>query len=196
MPFLTRRVVEAFPLPFDPCSPEGLAARWVRWVAAARADRNPIADATGEDAAANQPSDVFFLAGSYGERLTRRCVVPTGHDLFVPAFCATQRRPAGPPELVDGAHGSVAVDRTSVGADWIATPVPFLVSGVRLNLMTGRRTPVPMTACGWWKQVPALPPGEHEVHVLGGDGHGVTIDVRYQLLVHAAGARPPGEVSR
>jgi hypothetical protein len=188
MPFLSRRIVEASPLPFDPCSPEGLAARWVRWVAAARADRNPIADETGADAAANQPSDVFFLAGSYGERLTRRCTVPAGHDLFVPAFCATQRRPAGPPEDVDGAYGSIAVDGQPLQADWIATPVPFLVSGVRLNLVTGRRKPVPMTTWGWWKQVPALPPGEHEVHAVGGDGHGLTVDVRYRLLVHAAGS--------
>jgi hypothetical protein len=193
MPFLTRRIVEPQPLPFDPCSPEGLAARWVRWVAAARADHNPIADETGADAAANQPSDVFFLAGSYGETLTRRCTVPAGHDLFVPAFCATQRRPAGPPPArVDDTYGSVAVDGASLQADWIATPVPFLVSGVRLNLVTGRRTPVPMTTWGWWKQVPALPPGEHEVHAVGGDGQGLTVDVRYRLLVRAPGCAPRG----
>jgi hypothetical protein len=196
MPFLVRRVVDASPLPYDPCSPEGLAARWVQWVAAARPHRNPIADETGEDAAANQPSDVFFLAGSYGERLTRRCVVPVGRDLFVPTFCDSARNPEGPPEPADGAHGSVAVDGTSLGADWIATPVPFLVSGVRLNPMTGRRTPVPMTTWGWWKQVPALPPGEHDLHLVGGDGHGSVVDVRYRLLIHATGSAPRGCVSR
>ncbi|WP_369137355.1 hypothetical protein [Modestobacter versicolor] len=183
MPFLTRRPAEVAPLPFHPSSPEGLAARWVQWVAAARVDLNPIADETGENAAANQPTDVFFLAGSYGERLTRRCVVPAGRDLFVPAFCTFEKKPAGPPEPMPGAHGSIAVDGVPAEPDWIATPVPFLVSGARLNPMTGRTKPVPMTTSGLWKLVPALPPGPHEVHVTGGDGHGFVLDVRYELLV-------------
>ncbi|MBB3675863.1 hypothetical protein [Modestobacter versicolor] len=190
MPFLSRRTTEVAPLPFDPRSPEGLAARWVQWVAAARADKNPIADETGEDAAANQPSDVFFLAGSYGERLVRRCVVPAGRDLFIPAFCNFERNPDGPPQPIESAHGSIAVDGAPLEADWISTPVPFLVSGARLNLMTGRTKPVPMTTWGLWKLIPALPQGQHEVHAVGGDGHGFVVDVRYELLVNAPSSVP------
>ena len=192
MPLVTRRTTEITSLPFDPRSPEGLAARWVQWVAAARVDKDPVADATGVDAAANQPSDVFFLAGSYGERLVRRCVVPAGRDLFLPAFCHVERSAGRPPEPLDGAHGALSVDGMPVEPDWIATSAPFLVSGVRLNLITGRTRPVLMTTWGWWKQVPALAPGKHEVHVVGGDGHGLTVDVRYHLLVPAPGSAPWG----
>ncbi len=75
------------PLPFPPASTEGLAARWVRWVAAAGPWRTPLADATGEDAARNQPLDVWFLAGTTGGAERRHIAVPPRTPLFGPAFC-------------------------------------------------------------------------------------------------------------
>jgi len=190
MPFLTRPPVEVAPLPFDPRSPEGLAARWVQWVAAARVHKNPVADETGEDAADNQPTDLFFLAGSYGERVVRRCVVPAGRELFMPLFNVFLRNPDGPPPAPDREHGSIAVDGAPLEPDWIATPVPFMVSGTRLNGVTGRTKAVPMTTYGLWKLLAPLAPGEHEVHATGGDGYGSAVDVRYQLLVHVPGSVP------
>ena len=190
MPFLTRRPAEAPPLPYGPRSPEGLAARWVQWVAAARVDKNPIADMTGEDAAANQPGDVWFLAGSYGEPVVRRCAVPAGRELFLPLFNQFARKPDEAPPGLDRAHGSVAVDGVPLEPAWIATPEPFLVAGARLNAMTGRSKPVPMTTWGLWKLIDPLAAGEHEVHVTGGDGYGFVVDVRYHLLVHVPASVP------
>lgn len=49
---------QAAPLPYDPQSPEGLAARWTRWVAGLGPMHNPVSDRTGADAAIDQPDDV------------------------------------------------------------------------------------------------------------------------------------------
>jgi hypothetical protein len=190
MPFLSRRPAEVPPLPFDPRSPEGLAARWVQWVAAARVDKNPIADQTGEDAAANQPGDVFFLAGSFGEELERRCVVPAGRELFMPLFNMFVSNPDEPVPAPDREYGSIAVDGVPLDPDWIATPTPFLVTGARFNGMTGRTKPVPMVTWGLWKLIAPLAPGEHEVHATGGDGYGFAVDVRYRVLVNDPSSVP------
>lgn len=191
MPFLSRRRAadEVAELPYDPCSPQGLAARWVRWAAAASAASNPIADETGEDASANQPEDVWFLAGSYGGQVRRQCVVPAGRDLFLPVFNLWDTG-GGDPPVVDGAYGSLAVDGLPLPPDVIATPVPFTVRGAALNGVTMRRRPKQVTVWGLWKLVPAPAPGHHEVHVVAGDGAGFTLDVAYRLFVSPPGTGP------
>lgn len=186
MSFFSRKgsgAVPAAELPYDPRSPEGLAARWVQWVAAAGPLKNPVADETGEHAAVNQPDDVWFLAGSYGEQLQRRCVVPPGRDLFLPAFNMWHAGADGPPPIMERASGTVVVDGTLLEPDVIATPVPFTVAGARLNGVTRSKRAVPTTVWGLWKLIPALAPGEHQVRAAGGDGYGFRVDVTYQLTV-------------
>lgn len=194
MSFLSRKSAEAegSALPYDPRSPEGLAARWVQWVASAGPVRNPLEDDTGEYAAHNQPDDVWFLAGSYGKRMERRCVVPGGRDLFLPTFTMWFWPADGPPQPVEGVSGSLAVDGVPLEPEVIATPVPFTVAGARVNGVTQRRKPVPVTVWGLWKLVPALPVGEHVVRAVGGDGHSFTVDVTYRLLVGGTVPLYPG----
>lgn len=187
MSFLSRKGSGAEPaLPYDPRSPEGLAARWVQWVASAGPLKNPVADETGEHAALNQPDDVWFLAGSYGEQVQRRCVVPVGRDLFLPVFNMWHVGADGPPEVMDRASGTLVVDGKTVSPDVISTPVPFTVAGARFNGVTRSRKGVPTTVWGLWKLVPALSPGQHELRAVGGDGYGFTVDVSYRLTVSDA----------
>ena len=175
------RTVDVAALPYDPRSPEGLAARWVQWVAAAPWHKNPVDDRTGEVAAANQPDDVWFLAGSYGETLRRRCTVPPGRELFVPVFSMWHPGADGPPPVVDRAFGSLVVDGVAHDPEVIGTPFPFPVTGGFFNGVTGRRRAVPVTVWGLWSLVPALGPGGHELRVVGGDGYGFSVDVTYEL---------------
>jgi hypothetical protein len=185
MPLLSRRSRSDVPeLPDDPRSPEGLAARWVRWVAAGGMD-DPIEDRTGEFAAANQPDDVFFLAGSYGKVVQRSCFVPAGRDLFVPLVTLWHKKPAGPPPVPVGAYGSLAVDGVPLEPREIGTPVPFVVAGSAMNSVTLRTKPVPVTVWGLWGLVPALPIGGHELRALGGFEGGFAVDVAYRLTVSA-----------
>src|SRR3954467_5116502 len=85
-------------LPYPPASPEGLAARWVRWVAGIGPMHNPIGDTTGADAGLNQPDDVWFLAGTFGDDVERRCNVPTDRPLFLPVFNMWHVPADGPPQ--------------------------------------------------------------------------------------------------
>jgi hypothetical protein len=182
------------PLPYEPSSPEGLAARWVQWVAASGPVKNPIEDATGEHAAENQPDDVWFLAGTYGKRHERKCFVPAGRDLFLPVLNMWFYPVDGAPEAEELAlvreHGSasLSIDGAVQELDEIVTPVPFVVAGARLNGVTNSRKPTPTTVWGLWKRVPALPPGEHTLWAVGAFDGGFTVDVTYRLLVAPAPA--------
>ena len=191
MSFLSRRSSSEAPaLPYDPRSPEGLAARWVQWVAAAGPLKNPVADETGEHAAGNQPDDVWFLAGSYGERVERRCAVPAGRDLFLPAFNMWHVGGDGPPPVMERASGTVVLDGQLIEPDVIATPVPFTVAGARLNGVTRTKRAVPTTVWGLWTLIPALSPGQHQLRATGGDGYGFSVDVSYRLLVSVTDGQP------
>jgi hypothetical protein len=192
VPFLTRRSVEVAPLPYDPRSPQGLAARWLQWVASAGLDESPIDDRTGEKGAANQPSDVWFLAGCRGGQVERRIAVPGGRDLFFPVinwWFRAGRAPDMSPVL-QCAHGSVVVDGVPLEPDVIETREPFVVAGARFNDITLRTRPRSIVTSGLWRSVPALGPGEHELRILAGDGFAMNLDVRYQLLVTAPGPLP------
>ena len=196
MPLFSRRPVAAEPpeLPYDPLSPEGLAARWVRWAAAFPGERGPIADSTGEFASGNQPPDVWFLAGSYGDRVSRRCGVPAGRPLFLPVFNMWQWPARGPQEPVADAYGSLEVDGVAVPPDLITTPTPFGVAGAPGNGVTGKTKIVPTTVWGLWKHLPPLAAGRHEVHMVGGDGHGFVVDVTYLLdVASGCSTSPAGE---
>jgi hypothetical protein len=188
MSFLSRKAPadELPPLPYDPRSPEGLAARWVQWVAAAGPLANPVEDEDGRHAAANQPDDVWFLAGTPGKRMQRSCAVPLGRDLFLPIVNFWEWPATGRVTVAEDATGSLVVDGVPLELEVIGTPVPFPVAGARLNGVTGRRKPVPVSVWGLWKLVPALPPGEHHLQGVGTDGHGFTVDVSYRLLVSPA----------
>ena len=192
MPFVIRRSVAASPLPYDPCSPQGLAARWVQWVAAAGLDESPIDDETGAHGAANQPTDVWFLAGCRGGRVQRRVAVPGGRDLFFPVINWWFRADRAPElsAVLERVHGSVIVDGVPMEPEPIVTPEPFTVTGARFNDVTLRTRPRQIVTTGLWTSVPAPGPGEHEVHLVADDGEDVTLDVRYQLLVTVPRSTP------
>ncbi|GAA0801093.1 hypothetical protein [Spirilliplanes yamanashiensis] len=175
-----RRTREAAPLPWPGDSLPGLAARWVRWAAAAGPASNPIADATGADAHRNQPGDVFFLAGTYGETVTRRCTVPAGVPLFFPLVNRWAPPAAGNPEMY-GASGDATVDGRFLAAEEVFTAEPFEVAGALRNGVTGTRKPVAMRVWGLWARAEPLAPGGHEVRLRGRAGRDFLVDVTYEL---------------
>jgi hypothetical protein len=174
---------EAAPLPYPPASREGLAARWVRWVAGFGLRRNPVRDRTGAAAGANQPDDVWFLAGTFGGEVERRCVVPSGRPLFLPSFNMWHRNAEGPPPHLPRAFGTLVVDEAPFELDVIATPVPFEVAGARMNPVTLTRKPVPTTVWGLWRRLEPLAAGRHTLRFTGGDGYGFTVSAVYHLEV-------------
>ncbi|NUT34111.1 MAG: hypothetical protein HOV79_13675 [Hamadaea sp.] len=182
MPLFSRTRVAA-ELPYPPHSPEGLAARWVRWVAAAGPVRNPVADETGDFAGLGQPDDVWFLAGTFGGDVERRCAIPARRSLFFPLFNIWYDDPDGPPHPERDAVGTLTVDGARFTPDVIATPRPFEVAGVFRNPVTGTRQPIAVTVWGLWKRLDPLPPGRHEVRFSGSDGHDFNVSATYHLTV-------------
>jgi hypothetical protein len=171
------------PLPYPPTSAEGLAARWVQWAASSPIARNPISDKTGKWAAANQPDDVWFLAGTFGGPAERQCAVPAGRPLFLPAFNMWEW-PSRTPTAVPSAYGNLTVDGVPTELDVIGTPEPFQVKGALLNPVTRMPRGINVTVWGIWRRLDPLAPGEHVVEFDGGDGYGFTVGpVIYRLTV-------------
>ncbi|GAB3831388.1 hypothetical protein ACFPIJ_29950 [Dactylosporangium cerinum] len=168
--------------PYEPGSPEGLAARWVQWVAASGPFRNPVADDTGRHAHRNQPGDVWFLAGSFGGAVERRCIIPGGRPLFFPAFNMWCPNGTHIPPL-PRATGEAYVDDEPHPVEVIDAAELFEVRGVFRNPVTGRRGAVGMRVWGLWATVAPLAPGQHQVRFHGTDGHGFRVSATYDLVV-------------
>jgi hypothetical protein len=173
----------ALPLPYAADSPEGLAARWVRWVAGVGPLRNPVSDESGIYSDIHQPDDVWFLAGTFGDEAQRSSTIPAGRPLFFPAFNMWHVDAEGPPPHLSRAWGTATVDGSAVELNTIATPIPFPVAGARLNPVTRSNKPVAMTVWGLWKRLDPLPAGTHTVQFSGGDGYGFSVTVSYHLTV-------------
>lgn len=173
------------PLPYADDSPEGLAARWVRWAAASNVETNPIADQSGRYASVNQPEDVWFLAGCFGGDVERTCRVPLHRKLFFPVINIWSLGGTAPPRLPK-ATGQLRIDGAEIPLDTIVTPQSFLVKGSRRNPVTGTRSRVPTYVWGLWKLVDPLPPGKHTVHFSGGDGEQFKLNIVYHLTVSQA----------
>lgn len=56
-------------------------------------DISPVRDTTGEHADWNQPDDLWFLAGTYGGRVVRRCAIPADRRVFFPVLNMQHTRP-------------------------------------------------------------------------------------------------------
>ncbi|MBY8870932.1 hypothetical protein K7640_03630 [Micromonospora sp. PLK6-60] len=167
----------------DPALAE-LAARWVAWVAAHRQPVNPIKDGTGRDAGRHQPDDVWFLAGTFGGSVSRRCVVPAGRPLFPPAFCWWQTgRRADPAEPVTGATGHAHLDGVAVPVRAAGSAASFPVRGFFNNVATVWPWPVQVSCWGLWGLVPPPAPGPHRLTFGGRDGGGFWVEAQYELEV-------------
>ncbi|GAA0956848.1 signal protein [Actinocorallia libanotica] len=161
----------------DPAVVQGA---WWSWAAAAPAGRNPVEDETGEHCAVNQPSGMWFLAGTFGGRAVRKCTVPSARNLVAPLVnrIASEQECA---DLLDSATGQLKVDG-------VARPVlrwkgsRITVNGVADNPVTRRAGVFETYGCGLWAETGALEPGRHKVTIRGTDGD-FRIAVDYHLLV-------------
>jgi len=176
---------DAGPLPYPKDSPQGLAARWVRWACSAPKKINPLIDETGQHAGQGQPDDVWFLAGCFGGSVNRSCKIPHGRPIFLPAFNMWTFGADGPPEPVEDAFGYIKVNGKELSTDLIATPKPFNVVGAKGNPVTGNSRKYSAVVYGLWKRLEPLSPGSHEICFGGGDGHGFEVDATYRVTITA-----------
>ncbi|MGW4052694.1 signal protein [Streptomyces sp. NPDC004779] len=167
---------------FTPLRPDDLQSRWWSWAARETEESNPVTDRTGKNCAINQAWDVWFLAGSFGTRVSRTCAVPDDLPLAFPVVntlgdereCATFMAEAEGSVVLDGK--SVAVDRHQV--------MPVSVEGNAGNPATGVDGTLLTKGCGLWAQLPPLEAGRHTLEIRGRSGD-FSLAVNYTLNVRA-----------
>ncbi|AZM90565.1 MULTISPECIES: hypothetical protein [Streptomyces] len=153
-----------------------LAARWWRWALSAPDEESPVGDTTGAYAGWRQPRDVWFLAGTYGGRVVRRCSIPSGRPLFFPVL--NTERAAVPfltrPWRLEVARASAALNSSPLELREFSSK-PFPLRGL------------PHVAWGLWCALEPLPPGQFVLEVEAAAANGFWIDTTYHLTV-----TPPG----
>ncbi|MFF0296090.1 hypothetical protein ACFYST_20355 [Kitasatospora sp. NPDC004614] len=158
----------------DPDRGGKLAARWWKWALSAPEESSPVADRTGEFAGWQQPSDVWFLAGTYGGRVVRRCQIPAGKPLFFPVL-----------NTIRPAFGFSArpwrMEVSRAEADLNGIPLPLREFASR-RFMVGI---FPQVAWGLWGALEPLTPGQYVLAINGTAGD-FEVDTTYHLDVVAS----------
>lgn len=160
---------------------DGIQARWLEWVASQPRGSDPVSDTSGASCGRGQRGDVWLVAGSFGETVTRKCSVPAGTRIAGPALNLW----ATPTDECNAwlAEGVVAVrlDAEDVPVTTIeAESVTF--GGVADNVVSGRAGKVRTTVCGLWFSAGPLSPGEHILSIVGKNGT-FRLNVEYTLTV-------------
>jgi hypothetical protein len=151
-----------------------LAARWWQWALSAPDACSPGRDVTGEFAGWRQPDDVWFLAGTYGGRVVRRCSIPTDRPVFFPVFNTQRTALFWPRPAV------MNVARATAFLNGAALP---------LHEYTSRRFragAVPRVAWGLWSALPPLSPGQYVLEIKADTGDGFWVDTTYHLTAVAS----------
>lgn len=173
-------------------APPSIQAAWWQWAAAEPTATNPVADGTGEHCARNQPADTWFLAGTFGSRVQRRCTVPPGVPLIMPAVNLVGSTERDCSEFMADATGTIEFDGAPVAVERIEhEPITFPAGAG--NPVTGDAGVTEGVGCGLWARIPAPAGGEHTVRIHGTAGT-FEVTAEYVLTVPAsspAASRPP-----
>lgn len=166
----------------------GWAVSWWQWALSVPADRNPLADTTGEFAGESQQGPVWFVGGTFGDTVERSFTVPAGKALFFPVFnwifgaAAFDCDPSVPGvpcvvcDLRDSAAANTdAAEVLDVSVDGVllenvrqyraSSPQPFAIDYPE-NSITGLPAGhyYPNVADGYWLMLAPLTKGTHEIH--------------------------------
>ncbi|MCJ1679357.1 hypothetical protein MTF65_18820 [Streptomyces sp. APSN-46.1] len=149
-----------------------LAARWWQWALSAPEDRSPVGDVTGMHADWRQPRDLWFLAGTYGGRVVRRCAIPSGRPVFFPVL-NTQR---------------VAVPLVTKPWRLEVERAEAYLNGSPLELseFSSKTFPVlgiPRVAWGLWCGLGPLPEGQFVLEIKAAAADSFWVDTTYHLTV-------------
>jgi hypothetical protein len=147
-----------------------LAGRWWKWALSAPDELSPVRDTTGEHAGWNQPDDVWFLAGTYGGRVERRCAVPAGRHLFFPVLNTHHTWEYSQQHLM------MRFQRADASLNGVRLPLREFCGGFRLD--DGERC----LTWGVWGGLEPLAPGHYVLEIQAQSGEFV-VDTAYHLTV-------------
>lgn len=160
-----------------------LQGRWWTWAASSVSDSNPVSDQDGSLCAQGQTAGIWFLAGTFGETVTRSCTVPTAVPVAFPLVNQIGE-PGDCTAFMASARGSASLDGRSLKPDrYEATAVQ--ISAVGGNPITQNAGRFRTEACGLWVQLEPLAPGSHTLSIRGSSGS-FAVSVEYKLQVSAS----------
>ncbi|MFE8005077.1 hypothetical protein [Streptomyces sp. NPDC057418] len=145
-----------------------LAGRWWQWALSAPDDRCPVKDTTGEHAAWGQPDDIWFLAGTYGGHVVRRCAIPSDRPVFFPVLNMQH------PRSYSRVPRSMAVAEAAASLNGVPLPLQEFSA----PFMTG---PTQRYAWGIWGGIEPLAAGQYVLEIKGRSTNGFQVDTTYHL---------------
>jgi hypothetical protein len=177
-----------------------LAGAWWNWAAQFPYATNPIVEQGEVDCSRGQEGPVWFLAGTFGEVVTRQCAIPPGQPLFFAMSNSLFWAPedgATEAEVRAGANaqqdaitmleceidGVVLQDLFSYRVEspeggFVLNDSPLLAD---FGFPPGDRYPA--VADGHWLLIPPLPAGDHVIHFHSEGSFGFVLDVTYAITV-------------
>lgn len=184
--------------PYGVCFPEW-SIRWWRWLLSIPKGLNPINDTTGKSTYQSQNDpNVWFLAGTFGGSVVRKCMIPYGKSILFPIInyeCCLADEPLLANDLqleekckqeidkigelycrVDGQVVHLTQYRIASGAFNIDLP-----SDNCLSVKSGKTL---MASDGYWLFLQPLPRGEHILQSYGSCLAGkVKVGCTFQLTI-------------
>ncbi|MEV0090745.1 hypothetical protein [Streptomyces sp. NPDC050738] len=133
-------------------------------------DKSPVEDTTGEYAAWKQPDDLWFLAGTYGGRVERRCTVPGDRPLFFPVINIQHTRSYSKTPL------SMGIAEASASLNGIPLELREFAGQFRAG-------PRRRFAWGIWGGIAPLAAGQFVLEIKGEATNGFYVDTTYHLEV-------------
>ncbi|MFI5527403.1 signal protein [Kitasatospora sp. NPDC051853] len=176
-------LVEGSPGARAKLSAADLQGRWWTWAASSADDSNPVSDQDGHLCAQGQTDGIWFLAGTFGETVTRSCTVPAAVPVAVPVVNRFSSKAADCTAFMASAKGSAVLDGRALEPErHEATAVQ--ISAVDGNPVTQDGGRFRVQACGLWVQLDPLEPGGHTLSIRGSSGS-FAVSVDYKLQVSA-----------
>jgi hypothetical protein len=160
------------------------SARWWQWAISIPANENPLLQAGEVDCGIGQEGPMWFLAGNFGGAVERSCTIPRGKALLFPLLNAFYFN--GPDEdfTVDEKRAeldffldlSCQLDSSLDGLPTTYALVTARVQSPTFNVefpednifgVPAGHVDDEVVSDGHWVIIPALPPGEYEIHFGG-----------------------------
>jgi hypothetical protein len=155
------------------------SAEWIKWALTIPIRCNPAADTTGKNCAINQSGPVWFLAGTFGGSVKRKCSLPAGKAILFPVVlkeCSFTEDLDLATESELRARTKEAIDNVSimeVSVDGLNIPnlkqyraqSPLFSFTFPSNNVYGVKAgPTQAVSDGFWILLKPLPAGHHEIH--------------------------------